>query len=163
MSRASVRRIEGNGLFSGCRRSELNLIAQQGTTVTLQPGRVLCKEGRPGSQFFVLVDGLVQVRGSRGTLALLHGGGWFGETALIRNRTREATVTTVVESTVIVYNRREFNTMRDVVPRVRERLDGTAALYVRGDRPTHPWYQSIDHPARVTPAPVTTADNGVTS
>jgi CRP-like cAMP-binding protein len=163
MAGASVRRIESVGLFSGCRRSQLELIAQQGTTVTLRAGRTVCAEGTPGSQFFVLVDGLVQVRSSRGALALLHGGGWFGETALIRKAPREATVTTVVDSTVIVFNRREFNTMRDAAPRVRERLDATAALYVRGDRPTHSWYQSIDDRAGIVPSPVPTADNGVAS
>jgi CRP-like cAMP-binding protein len=163
MSRAGVRRIEEIGLYSGCRRSELKIIARQGTTVTLSAGRTLCAEGKPGLEFFVLVDGLVQVRNARGRLALLHGGAWFGETALIRNQPREATVTTVVDSTVIVFDRREFNTLRDVAPRVRERLDGTAALYVRGDRPTHPWYQAIEDPVRVAPAPVPKVDNEVTS
>jgi len=75
MTGAGVRTLEKIDLFNGCRRSELERIDQQGTTVTLSAGRTLCVEGKPGTQFFVLVDGLVQVRSSRGMLTLLHGGG----------------------------------------------------------------------------------------
>jgi CRP-like cAMP-binding protein len=150
MSAVTIRRIEGIQLFDGCRRSQLKAIDQLGMTLDLAADRTLCREGKPGSQFFVLIDGLVGVHSSSGQLALLRAGAWFGETALVYNALQRATVTTVVASTVIAYDRREFNSLRDIAPQVRERLDVTAALFAHGDAPTsQPWYQPIgDNTAR---------------
>ena len=156
MSTITVQRIERMELFQGCRRSQLKMIDRLGTTVELSAGRELCSEGKPGSQFFLLVDGLVQVQNSCGRLALLHPGAWFGETALIHKTSQLASVTTVVESMLIVFDRREFNDLRSIAPQVRERLDFTAALFTHGDAPTsQPWYQSIDDQTPVDHAPGT--------
>ena len=155
MSAETIRRIEGIELFRDCRRSQLEMIDRLGTTITLPAGRVLCTEGRRGSEFFLLLDGLVEVQSSTGRLALLHAGGWFGESALIDNAPRRASVTTVVDSTVIVFDRREFSTLRDIEPRVRERMDNTAFVLARGEAPMgHPWYQPIGDPVPVVDAPV---------
>jgi CRP-like cAMP-binding protein len=155
MSAVTIRRLEGIELFRGCRKSQLEWIDRLGITVVRPAGRTLCSEGKPGSEFFLLVDGLVEVHSSGGRLALLHAGAWFGETALLHNTVREASVTTVVDSMLIVFDRREFNTLRDLAPQVRQRLDFTAALFARGDVPTsQPWYQPIVH-APVDGTPVT--------
>jgi CRP-like cAMP-binding protein len=144
MSAVTIRRIAGVQLFDGCPRSQLKAIDRLGMTLDLSADRTLCCEGKPGSQFFVLIEGLVEVHSADGQLALLRAGAWFGETALVYKTVQRATVTTVVASTVIVFNRREFDALRDLAPRVRERLDVTAALFAHGDAPTsQPWYQPI--------------------
>ena len=144
MSAITIQRIERMDLFQGCGRSQLTTIDELSTTLVLRAGRTVCGEGEPGSQFFVLIDGLAQVQNSGGSLALLHPGAWFGETSLVFKTTHRASVTTVVDSMVLVFNRAEFNGLRDVAPQVRERLDRTAALFARGDAPTsEPWYQPV--------------------
>jgi CRP-like cAMP-binding protein len=144
MSAITIQRIERMDLFQGCGRAQLMMIDELGTTLVLRAGQTVCREGEPGSQFFVLVDGLAQVQNSCGGLALLHPGAWFGETSLVLMTTHRASVTTVVDSMVLVFNRAEFNGLRDVAPQVRERLDRTAALFARGDAPTsEPWYQPV--------------------
>jgi CRP-like cAMP-binding protein len=156
MSTITMHRIEGLELFEGCGRSQLKMVDQLGAAVTVAAGRVLCTEGKRGSQFFLLLHGLVQVQNSCGRLALLHPGAWFGETALIYKSRQLASVTTVLESMVIVFDRREFDELRQVTPQIRERLDATAALFARGDAPTsHPWYQGIDEQTRADRVPVT--------
>jgi CRP-like cAMP-binding protein len=157
MATSTIERIASVDLFEGCRRSQLKMIDRLGSAVTVPAGRVLCTEGKRGSQLFLLLDGLVQVQNSSGRLALLHPGAWFGETALIHKSSQLASVTTVLESRVIVFDRREFNELRQVAPQIRERLDATAACFARGDAPTsHTWYQSIDEQTRAEGAPVTT-------
>lgn len=142
MRSISIRKFEGIELFNGCRRSELERISPLGTAVAVPSFRCLCSEGEPGSEFFILVDGVAEVEGAARRLALLHSGAWFGETALIHNAPRRATVRTLVESMVIVFTRREFNTLRRELPHVRDRLDASAARYVSGEGPTfRPWYQ----------------------
>ena len=164
MSATTMQRIEAQELFQGCRHSQVKEIDRLGTTVDLAAGRTLCTEGKPGSQFFVLLDGLVQVQNSSGRLALLHSGAWFGETALIHDTSQRASVTTVVESTLIVFDRSEFNALRHIDPHVRERLDDTATLYLRGETPaSHPWYQPIDAHAPLDGASHTAASQPVAS
>jgi CRP-like cAMP-binding protein len=135
MSKATLRRIRQVELFEGCRRSQLTRIDQLGFTISVPPGRALCVEGKPGSEFFVLLDGLVEVRTSTGDVALLRPGAWFGEAALIDNAPRRATVRTRVASELIVYNRREFNTLVALAPSVRERLVRSGSRIAEGLQP----------------------------
>ena len=144
MSKVTLRRMGALELFGGCRRSQLARIDQLGVTLVVRPGRALCVEGARGAEFFVLVDGLLDVRASIGTVALLRAGAWFGEAALIDNAPRRATVTTRTESMLIVFGRREFNTLLEIAPQVRARLQRSASLVVHEAVPTRqPWYQPI--------------------
>ena len=144
MSSVTMHRIRTVELFAGCRRSQFERIDRLGYTMVLPPERQLCVEGESASEFFVLVDGLVDVRVSTGRVARLYPGAWFGELGLIDNARRRATVTTVVQSMFIVYGRREFNTLLTLAPPVRERLQRNASLVLRGKMPRHrPWYQPI--------------------
>jgi CRP-like cAMP-binding protein len=128
-------------LFHGCGRSQLMMIDELGTTLTVRAARTLCAEGAPGSQFFVLVDGLARMHDSSGLFALLHPGAWFGEAALIHKTTHRASVTTVVDSMLMVFNRAEFNALRYLAAQVRERLDLTAGPFVHDTAPSEPPYQ----------------------
>ncbi len=144
MTTATIRRISALELFAGCRRAELARIDQLGTIVTVRPGRTLCDEGAPGYEFFVLLEGDVVVRTAAGAVALLHAGGWFGEMALLDGEPRRATVTATTQVMVIVFDKREFNCMLEVVPSVRARLQNGANQLVHGDAPTRePWYQPL--------------------
>jgi CRP-like cAMP-binding protein len=149
MSKATFHRIHEVELFGGCRKSELNRIDQLGFNMVVPAGRTLCAEGEPGSEFFVLLDGLVEVTTSAGDNALLRPGAWFGEAALVNNVPRSATVRTRVDSVVIVYNRREFNTLLSVAPCVRKRISTASRRVAAGSRPSNqPWYQPLTADAR---------------
>ncbi len=144
MSKATMRRIREVELFGGCRRSQLARIDQLGNTIAVAAGRELCVEGEPGSEFFVLLKGLMEVRSTRGDVVLLRPGAWFGEVALIDHAPRRATVCARTASEVIVYNRREFNTLVALAPSVRQRLFRTGSRVAQGKRATNqPWYQPI--------------------
>jgi CRP-like cAMP-binding protein len=150
MSKATVQRISQLELFGGCRRSQLERIDQLGVTLVVAPDRVLCAEGAPGAEFFVLVDGVAEVRKSAAPLAQLHPGAWFGEVALIDDAPRRATVTTKTDSLLLVYGRREFRSVLALAPSVRTRLQRSAALVIHGAQPTRlPWYQPV--PSRPIP------------
>jgi len=137
MTTTTINRLRNLDLFQGCTRSQLKQIDQLGIALSFAPGRALCVEGLPGAEFFVLVDGLVAASRSAGTVALLRPGSWFGETALLHNRPRGATVTVRSDSTVIVFERREFNTLLSIAPQVRERLERTAEFFAGQSGATH--------------------------
>ncbi len=142
MTSTSINRIKGVELFKGCGRFALKQVDGLGTTIALRAGRTLCSQGEQGSEFFVLVDGVVDVLKPAERIARLHAGGWFGETALIHNVRRQASVTCATESTVIVFDRREFGSLCAATGLVRERVEHTAALYLSGEEPlTETWYE----------------------
>jgi CRP-like cAMP-binding protein len=157
MSSITVNRIKHINLLHACRRRALELIDGLSTTVALPPGQTLYSQGEPASEFFVLLDGVVDVRKAAQTIARLHGGGWFGETALIHNVDRQASIITATASTVAVFNRREFNSLCAEAPSVRARLEDTAALYLRGEQPLiEEWYEPVAQPAASPTFPRTT-------
>jgi CRP-like cAMP-binding protein len=153
VSTTTLHRISGLDLFKGCRRSNLRRIDELGTAVALHAGRSVCFEDEPGSEFFLLLAGAVEVRRSAQHLSRLHSGAWFGETALIHHTNRQASVTTEKDSFVIVFSRREFTTLCSESPVVRERLEHTAALYLRGEEPmAEQWYEPARWFATTAPA-----------
>jgi CRP-like cAMP-binding protein len=144
MSKATIQRLSHLELFEGCRRSQLAKIDQLARPLVVPPEQTLCVEGTPGAEFFVLVDGLVDVRTSAGTCARLCPGAWFGEAALIDNTPRRATVVTRTASMLIVFGRSEFNTLLEIAPQVRTRLQRSASLVIHGAIPTRrQWNQPV--------------------
>jgi CRP-like cAMP-binding protein len=142
--RSSIARLKSLDLFTGCGRSQFATIDQLGVTLDLAPGVALCKEHCPGGEFFVLLSGLVEVRNDAGTAAILRPGAWFGETALIDNAPRRATVTTRTPVAVLVFGKREFKGLLSLTPYIRTRVERTAAQVVAGDSPAEqPWYQPL--------------------
>jgi CRP-like cAMP-binding protein len=144
MTSSCIARLKSLELFTGCSRTELAAIDRLGVTLDLPAGTTLCAEAHPGLEFFVLLDGLAEVRTISGTAAELRPGAWFGETALIDDSPRRATVTSRTPVTVLVFGRREFGTLRSVSPEVGERLERTTAQIISGSPPTDlEWYQPL--------------------
>src|SRR6476659_6354754 len=111
MSDVTIKRLQDLELFSGCKRSELRQIDRLVVTVDVPAGRTLSMEGGHGSEFFVLVDGMANLHAASGEAALLTAGAWFGEQSLIDGTPRHATVTTVTPATLLVFSRREFQSL----------------------------------------------------
>jgi CRP/FNR family transcriptional regulator, cyclic AMP receptor protein len=144
MSKSTIRQLAALELFASCRRVELEKIDQLGVVLDVPAGRMLCVEGQPGDEFFVLLSGVADVRTASGTAALVFPGGWFGETALIDGGPRRATVAARCDSTVLVLNRAEFRQLLEIAPAVHARLHLSASRIVGGAAPTRqPWYQPL--------------------
>jgi CRP/FNR family transcriptional regulator, cyclic AMP receptor protein len=113
-------------LFSGCSKSELGKLAMTADEIDLREGYVLTRQGSPGREFFVLVDGTVSVTQDGKVVAELGAGDWFGEIALITNAPRTATVTATSPVRVLVVTDRAFRQVVEQTPsiaiKVLERL-----------------------------------------
>jgi CRP-like cAMP-binding protein len=144
MSKLTMDRVRGLELFSECRRAELKAIDRLACTLDVPEDTYLCREGERGKQFFVLVAGTATLNAPTGASAILHGGAWFGEIALMRDAYRQATVKTRTAATVMVFNRREFAALLEIGPGIRSRLERSVDLVERSDRPTlQSWYEPI--------------------
>jgi CRP/FNR family cyclic AMP-dependent transcriptional regulator len=109
-------------LFARCSKRELVKIASLADQVDVQDGEVLTQEGKPGREFFVLVEGSAEVlQGSR-KVATLGRGDFLGEIALLTNAPRTATVRTTTPVSVLVMTSREFSTLLHRFPDIERKI-----------------------------------------
>jgi CRP-like cAMP-binding protein len=118
-------------LFAGCSKSELRELAKSADELDIREGTVLTREGRPGREFFVLIDGTARVTKAEKKIADLGAGDWFGEIALITNSPRTATVTATSPGDVLVITDRRFHSVVESMPSIALKVLATV-----GDRLT---------------------------
>ena len=117
-----VQALKGVPLFAGLSRKELLQLERLCEDLEVQPGRVLCKEGEIGHEFFVLVDGKVQVSRKGRRVATMGGGDFVGEIALVTELPRTATVTAETPVRLFVLTSREFHAVLDQNPKVERKV-----------------------------------------
>jgi CRP/FNR family transcriptional regulator, cyclic AMP receptor protein len=105
-------------LFNGCSKSELRELAKSADELDIREGTVLTREGRPGREFFVLIDGTARVTKAGKKITDLGAGDWFGEIALITNSPRTATVTATSPGDVLVITDRRFHSVVETMPSI---------------------------------------------
>lgn len=105
-------------LFAGCSKAELRQLALVADEIDLRDGHVLTREGRPGREFFVLVEGTVRVTRNDRKVTELGAGDWFGEIALITDAPRTATVTATSPVDVLVITDRSFRRVVETMPSI---------------------------------------------
>ena len=113
-------------LFDGLRRKDRETVDRLFTELTLPAGTDLIAEGGVGREFFVITAGEVGVFRGRREVARLHPGDFVGELSLLDDGPRNATVRALTEVRVLVQNRREFASLLDAIPVIRERIAAAA-------------------------------------
>jgi CRP-like cAMP-binding protein len=98
-------------LFSDCTDDELSRIAGLAASRDAAAGELLCTEGAPGKDFFVVVDGSAEASVGGKKVGDLRAGSFFGEMALIDGGDRTATVTATSPMRLLVLSRNDFNAM----------------------------------------------------
>jgi CRP/FNR family cyclic AMP-dependent transcriptional regulator len=115
---AKVELLKRTPLFAGCTKSELRELAKTADELDLREGTVLIREGRPGREFFVLIDGTAVVTKQGKKIADLGPGDWLGEIALITDSPRTATVTATSPVDVLVITDRRFRSVVETMPSI---------------------------------------------
>ena len=119
---AKVQALKGVPLFEGLSRKELVQLERVCEDVEVEPGKVLCQEGQIGHEFFVILDGKVQVTRKGGRVATLSNGDFVGEIALVTELPRTATVTAETPVRFFVLTHREFDAVLDQNPKVERKV-----------------------------------------
>jgi CRP-like cAMP-binding protein len=114
-------------LFEGLSQRELSIVARLSTTVEVPAGRVIAHQGDVGAEFFVLLDGQVDVMRQGELIATRGPGAHLGEIALLAARPRTATLITKTPVRTRVASQREFSSLLATVPEISERLQATMA------------------------------------
>ena len=120
-------------LFRGLSRRSLDEIGRIADEVDFPPGKQLARQGEPGREFFVIVEGSAEVTRGNRRLSTLADGDFFGEISLITKLPRTATVTTVSPLRALVITERAFRTCLRREPAIQSAV--LAALGERLDVP----------------------------
>jgi len=98
-------------LFARCSRKELAEIASLADEIDFPEGKEIIREGERGREFFVVLEGSVDViRGGR-KVATLTDGDFAGEMALISRVPRNATVKTTTPVRALVVSDQAFRSL----------------------------------------------------
>jgi CRP/FNR family cyclic AMP-dependent transcriptional regulator len=124
-------KLRGVELFAGCSPDEIDRIAGLTTQIDVAAGRVLCEEGQPGEEFFVIAEGEAKVVRGGQEIARLGAGNFFGEMALLDGGARVATVTAATPMKLLVLNRGEFRSLVEVSTMIDRRILEAIATRLR--------------------------------
>jgi CRP/FNR family transcriptional regulator, cyclic AMP receptor protein len=105
-------------LFEGLSKKEVAELAQRAEDMELEPGTVLCREGEIGHEFFVIIEGEVEVERKGQSLGTRGPGDFIGEIALLEEVERTATVTAKTPARVMVLTRTAFRRLVEQHPNV---------------------------------------------
>jgi CRP/FNR family cyclic AMP-dependent transcriptional regulator len=118
-------------LFSACTKRDLQLIGRESDEVDVPQGKVLTEEGKPGHEFYLILEGEASVRRGKRKVATLTGGQYFGELSLLDRGPRTATVVAETDLRLLVLGQREFNGLLDEVPGLAHKVLRTMAGRLR--------------------------------
>jgi CRP/FNR family transcriptional regulator, cyclic AMP receptor protein len=114
-------------LFAGLSKRQLRRISSLMTRIDRPAGQVLTTEGQPGFEFFIVLEGEVEVRQGDRVIATRRPGEYVGEIALLGRRPRTATVVATTPVSLEVLSRREFVSLLAQAPELSEQLLATMA------------------------------------
>jgi CRP/FNR family transcriptional regulator, cyclic AMP receptor protein len=109
-------------LFSACSKRDLQLVARRAEDVRVAAGKVLVNEGETGHEFFVILEGEIDVTAGGKHVATRGGGDFVGEIALLEETKRTATVTAKTPLHVMVLTRQDFRRLVDDNPSVERKI-----------------------------------------
>lgn len=114
-------------LFHGLEDDELTILAEKLDEASVPQGGVVFKQGDKATAFYLIYGGSVRiVRRTQGReeiqLARLVKGDYFGEMALVANRLRSGTVTTLADTSLLVLSRVHFQQLYKEAPNLRLNL-----------------------------------------
>ena len=121
-------------LFAHCSKKELTEIARLAEEVEVEEGDVLIREGTPGHDFYVVVEGALDVvKDGRGRVDVVGPEDFVGELALLSRRPRNATVTAATPASLLRIGDTDFVALLDRMPLLWLKVAGALADRVAAD------------------------------
>jgi hypothetical protein len=113
-------------LFQGLEDEELQAIADKLTEADYPAGAVIFEQDKKAESFYLIYGGSVRITrrqdGKKIELAVLVKYDYFGELALVSKRRRSATATAVVDTSLLVLSRQDFEQLYKRIPELRLNL-----------------------------------------
>jgi hypothetical protein len=126
-----IRELGRTPVFRGLSNRELDALQRLGTMIVRGPGELVVRSWQSSSQIVVIVAGEVVATTDDGRRRTLRDGACFGAFPPWDDVDEPEKVETITRVTLFVVGRREFATIRNVHPRIADRLT-TALLTTPG-------------------------------
>lgn len=126
-------------LFRGLSRKQIETIGRQADSLQVEAGHTLVREGEHGEEFFIVLHGKVSVSCQGKEVATLGEGDFFGELALFDPAPRDATVTALAPTEVLVVGSQRFQPLLQDVPLLAKKVTAHLARRVREADRTRVW------------------------
>jgi CRP-like cAMP-binding protein len=120
-------------LFAGASKSDLKKIASITDEIDLREGKTLTREGSPGHEFFVIVEGTAEVRRKGRKVRTLGPGDFLGEISLVSRKPRTATVTATTPISALVITEQSFRALLEDQPEIGVKILRSLAERLIGD------------------------------
>ena len=130
---SKVEAIKRAPLFSQCSKRDLEEIARIADEIDLREGKEMTREGAPGREFFVLLEGTADVRRKNRKVASMKAGDFFGEIALVSRKPRTATVVATSPVHALVVTEQSFRGLMAHQPQIQLKVLQALAARVAGD------------------------------
>jgi CRP-like cAMP-binding protein len=128
--------VQASPLFRGLDEEALQDLLQVAEQISYQPGEVVLRQGEPGEEMFMVLDGNAVVRVAGGgddqTLAHYDRGAVFGEIAALGGPSRTATVEARTELSVLRFPGPVITALSERFPKLGKLLAALAAARRRG-------------------------------
>jgi alpha-tubulin suppressor-like RCC1 family protein/CRP-like cAMP-binding protein len=126
-----VQLLQATGHFDGVSHDVLAQVATMLKPLAVPADGIVCREGEPGDHFFLIESGTLAVTTDLGghprELALLGSGQFFGETALLDQATRAATVRATTNAQLWALSAEDFQHLRARHPEIETAVQKATA------------------------------------
>lgn len=108
---ALVDALTGVPLFAECSPKEVTAVAREGKIFSKKAGSTIVAQDAKGIAFFLILDGMVEINRGDRPVARLMPGDFFGETALLTDRLRNATAVAITDVELFTFTQWAFKSM----------------------------------------------------
>jgi CRP-like cAMP-binding protein len=126
-----IARLEEVPLLAECTRRQLKAVARITDVIEVPAGTAIARQGQPGNEFYLIVDGSARVEVSPRKRSKLAPGAYFGEMSLLDGGERSATVVAETPMRLLVIKRRDFTTLLREAPELTQSILATLSRRVR--------------------------------
>ena len=110
--------LQNNHLFRNLNSDEINVITSKLKMCIVEAGAYVFEQGWPGSLFFVINSGSVEVIVDNKSRSILSKGSCFGELALLSDSIRKASIKAVSKSSFwVLSNKDMFKSLKNIPPK----------------------------------------------
>jgi CRP-like cAMP-binding protein len=124
-------RVAALPLFDGVDADDLSVLVGASRERSLAPGQTLLREGEPGDEVLIVLDGEARVTVAGVDVGTISAGDCVGEMAVLDDAPRSATVTSQAPMRVLVVPARAFTALLDATPAVAARLSSILVARLR--------------------------------
>jgi MFS family permease len=124
--------LRGSPILAPVPLAELETLAQRAVPVALGAGETLFAQGDAGDRFYVIDSGRLEIVRDGVTCAVDEPGDCFGETALLRDCPRNATVRAIDDADLYALDRSAFLTVVTGHPHAERAADRIVNLHLQG-------------------------------